>query len=207
MQGYSGEIVDDDSVTKQRRDAWRHHTRLINFYEGKYQPITLHKIADIDFSKINTSEFNDVISFTNQAISFLRSNNSRNVNGISSKQLDYNLNAFAILRHNLDILCCYNTRITYESPEKTLVDEKYVHDPYFVVKIKRSNEVRIKYFDINGNVKIFNAKGLDAFHIQQQMDILHGIFFADRASKIHRNIAERKKEKTIKKIGLSYDRR
>lgn len=83
----------------------------------------------------------------------------------------------------------FNPKIVSVGNELTFLDEGCLSFPGVTCKIKRYNEVRLRFQMPSGIVttKVFN--GLTAKVIQHEMDHLDGILFYNRANKYHRDKA------------------
>lgn len=84
---------------------------------------------------------------------------------------------------------CFNPKIVNQSDEVTYLDEGCLSFPNVVCKIKRSNEVRLRFQTPSGATTTKTFHGLTAKVIQHEMDHLDGILFFNRANRYHRDKA------------------
>jgi len=64
--------------------------------------------------------------------------------------------------------------------------------PGIYAKVKRANEVVVKYQDLEGNNQELSAEGLLAVCIQHELDHLKGIVFLDHLSMLKKKLAMKK---------------
>jgi peptide deformylase len=64
--------------------------------------------------------------------------------------------------------------------------------------VERSEKVRLKAQDLNGEPVEIEAEGLQAVCLQHEIDHLDGILFLDRISRLKREMYVRKRKKQLK---------
>lgn len=64
--------------------------------------------------------------------------------------------------------------------------------PDFTGNVTRSESVKVKYMDINGDEKSFLTFGFEAIVVQHELDHLDGVLFLDRISNAKRDLFSRK---------------
>ncbi|MBV1901650.1 MAG: peptide deformylase [Kordiimonadaceae bacterium] len=95
-------------------------------------------------------------------------------------------------------LICINPKITWHSTEEELREEASLSYPGISAELKRPNEIKLSYLDIEGNKQELTAKGWLATVIQHEMDYLDGRTFLDRLSKMKRDRLIKKMQKQAK---------
>jgi peptide deformylase len=103
--------------------------------------------------------------------------------GLAANQIGLPHRVFAIKAN--PIIVCFNPLIVDESEDKIYLDEGCLSYPGFMVKVKRSKTIKIRYTEPNGNVVTKTFDGLTARIAQHEYDHLQGINFTKRANKIH----------------------
>lgn len=110
--------------------------------------------------------------------------------GLSANQLGMEHRVFVMRTEPR--LVCFNPIITFESEEQSVMEEGCLTFPALYVRIKRSDWIRTKFFDVNGELQTQKFTGITARCFQHEMDHLNGIVYLNRASKINLNRAKRK---------------
>lgn len=99
--------------------------------------------------------------------------------GVSKRFLAINKNVHGGDEH----LVLFNPRITFQSKKTTVMEEGCLSVPDVFANVARSEKVRVKALDINGNKIDFKAKGMLARVLQHEVDHLNGILFIDKIEK------------------------
>lgn len=107
--------------------------------------------------------------------------------GLSANQVGFPYRVFTM--RGEPSFACFNPKIVHKSDEVTYLDEGCLSFPNVVCKIKRSNEVRLRFQTYSGAVTTKTFHGLTAKVIQHEMDHLDGVLFFNRANKYHRDKA------------------
>ncbi|MGP9814451.1 peptide deformylase [Rhodopseudomonas sp. NSM] len=94
-----------------------------------------------------------------------------------------------------------NPEIVGASQELNVYEEGCLSIPEYYAEVERPKTVRIRYTDLDGNVKEEDADGLFATCIQHEIDHLNGVLFVDHLSKLKRAMVIRKFEKAAKRAG------
>lgn len=103
--------------------------------------------------------------------------------GISANQVGLNHRVF-VLRSN-PALVCFNPRVIDESTEKTNLEETCLTYPNLVIPIKRPKVIKVRFQDINGEMKTEKFIGMTAKIFMHQLDLLNGIHYTNKANPIH----------------------
>ena len=108
--------------------------------------------------------------------------------GLSANQVGYPYRVF-VIRGEPTPFAMFNPKIVSKSEDTTYLDEGCLSFPGVIVKIKRSNQVRVRFMTPSGGTDTKTFDGLTAKAIQHEMDHLDGILFYNRANKYHRDKA------------------
>jgi peptide deformylase len=116
--------------------------------------------------------------------------------GLSANQIGLQSRACVILSN--PVLVLFNPRIVDFSETQVLLDEGCLSFPGLVVPVKRSESIRCRFEQPNGETvtRVFN--GMTARVIQHEIDHLDGILFYDRANPYHKDKAFKKWKKKSK---------
>jgi peptide deformylase len=108
--------------------------------------------------------------------------------GLSANQLGLPYRVFVMrgLEHNF---ACFNPRIVSHSNDTTILEEGCLSFPGVTVKVKRYNEVRLRFTTASGGTDTKTFSGITARVIQHEIDHLNGILFFNRANRYHRDKA------------------
>lgn len=113
--------------------------------------------------------------------------------GLSANQIGKPYKVFA-LRGTDNYFVCFNPKIVYYSESTETEDEQCVSFPGIKVKVKRSNEIRLRFQTPSGRTESKTFNGLSARVIQHEIDHLNGIPFYNKANRYHR-------ERALKNVG------
>lgn len=127
--------------------------------------------------------------------------------GLSANQVGWRERFFVYgnFQEPTTIRVMFNPQIIWESEERTVGEEGCLSFPGWFIKVKRANEIRVRYQDEKGNTQTERFSGLTARVIQHEIDHLNGIIFKKRANKYHLDMAEKQK-KTLDalRLGAKY---
>lgn len=107
--------------------------------------------------------------------------------GLAAPQLGVNARVL-VISTNIPI-AAFNPRIVDFGEETDRLGEGCLSFPELSVKVERSKRIRIRYEDINGEVKSKTLEGLAARVFQHELDHLDGVTFFDKAHPHHRDKA------------------
>ena len=110
--------------------------------------------------------------------------------GLAANQLGLPYRVF-IIKSNPNI-ACFNPLIVNYSENKTILDEGCLSLPGINAKVKRSNSIRIRYTQPNGETVTNTWNGLTARICQHEYDHLNGVLFTDHLSNLQLKIAIKK---------------
>ncbi len=83
--------------------------------------------------------------------------------------------------------CCLINPEIIESDGEEEMDEGCLSVPGFYEKVRRADHIRVRAQNEDGEVKEFEAEGIEAVCIQHEMDHLEGKLFVDYLSNLKRN--------------------
>jgi peptide deformylase len=108
--------------------------------------------------------------------------------GLSANQVGIPYRVFAMRGHPQNFVC-FNPRIVYFSDKTKIMEESCLSFPGLVVKIKRSEEIRVRFNTPNGDIKSETFRGMAARVFQHEMDHMDGELFYNKANRYHRENA------------------
>lgn len=89
----------------------------------------------------------------------------------------------------------FNPKVVYKGGETSYSDEGCLSFPGLILKVKRHNEVRVRFQRPNGIVETQVLKGMTARIVQHEIDHLDGIVFKKRATAYHLNMGNKRRQK------------
>jgi len=98
-------------------------------------------------------------------------------------------------------ICMANPEIVWESEDLSNMEEGCLSIPQQYGDVSRPAEVKVKYFDQNGDEQLLEADGLLSHCVQHEIDHLDGILFIDYLSSLKRNMIVKKVQK-LRKQGV-----
>ena len=119
--------------------------------------------------------------------------------GLSANQIGIPFKVFSMMVDNKDVICCFNPKIIKESDEQVVFSEGCLSFPQLFLKIKRPEEVWVKYQNADGNEVDAHFEGLAARIFQHEMDHMNGTIFLDRVSRVFLQSARRKQKTLLRK--------
>ena len=127
--------------------------------------------------------------------------------GLSAPQCGFNTSVFVVgdPRDKDSIMGIFNPTIVNYSEEQILMYEGCLSFPGLLIKIKRPEEVRVRFQDMNGDTVTRKFTGVTGRAVQHEFDHLQGILFKTRANRVHLESAKNKQKKWLrimKKKGL-----
>lgn len=101
--------------------------------------------------------------------------------GLAANQVGENIRLI-VVQHNNKPLYMFNPMVI-SSTRKQYKFEGCLSFPDELKKCKRGQLIKVKYYDLNGKMKLEEYKGLTARCVQHEVDHLNGITFLDREKK------------------------
>jgi len=115
---------------------------------------------------------------------------------IAGNQIGWDAKAFIVRMEHItgkdEVLVIFNPELIGFSEEEVDFDESCLSLPSIKVKIRRPNEVRIKYFTEEGKEEIIEGKGLLARVFQHEMDHLRGKLIIDYMTPLEKTFIKNK---------------
>lgn len=119
--------------------------------------------------------------------------------GLAANQLGLEHRVF-VLNTAPKVLVCFNPKIVHFSEKYSVYEEGCLTYPGFYVKIRRPENIRVRFQDIHGNVQTENLNKLPARAFQHELDHLDGINYMSRAKRVHMEQAKRKMKLITRKL-------
>jgi peptide deformylase len=119
--------------------------------------------------------------------------------GLSAPQIGLRYRACIIKASPM--ICMFNPNIVGESESKTDGEEGCLTFPNLIIKVKRSDVIRVRYAMPNGEIKTDRFEGLTSRIVQHEISHLDGKLFVDGLSRLK---LEQICKKTNKLYGTKY---
>ena len=103
---------------------------------------------------------------------------------------------------NINPLVYINPKITEKSGSISY-EEGCLSFPGVYETVSRYEEIVLEYQDEEGNIKVTEAKGLEAICLQHELDHLNGVVFIEKLSILKQNLIKKKILKTKKQHRLT----
>jgi len=85
-----------------------------------------------------------------------------------------------------------NPEVVWVSDEDAKYDEGCLSVPEHYAEVRRPAEAKVRYLDLEGEIRELHATGFLATVVQHEIDHLDGILFIDHLSQLKRNMILRK---------------
>jgi len=120
--------------------------------------------------------------------------------GLSANQVGVPYSVFVVGHPDApeDIICVVNPTIVSHSENIVLGEEGCLTWEGLFGKVKRYDEIRVRFANPLGEVNTTKLTGFTARAFQHEYDHLQGITFLDRMSKYHQDAAKRQQKKLMK---------
>lgn len=123
----------------------------------------------------------DPIEFAQNIVKFMYDNNAL---GISAPQLGIPYRIFSMRGHPENFVC-FNPRIVDYGEKQIYLEEGCLTFPNLVLKIKRSQNIKVRFQMPNSEVVTHKFSGMTARIFQHEYDHLEGVLFTSRANRYH----------------------
>jgi len=133
----------------------------------------------------------DPIQYAQNLVKFMY---DRSALGVAANQVGTPYRIFA-MRGEPENFVCFNPKIIQPSEAEVLLEEGCLSYPGLLIKVKRSQHVRVRFQAPNGETMTKQFTGLTARIFQHEYEHLEGERFYDKANKYHRDQAFRKWKK------------
>lgn len=144
-------------------------------------PILITATEQFDF-------INPPIDPNQLALELIKTMNENNGVGLAANQIGYPYAVFAMRGHP-ENLVCFNPRIVDVSPNLVEMEEACLSFPGVVVKIKRPEQIRVRFQTPSGSTTTFSYGGMTARIFQHEFDHLNGELFINKVNRYHREKA------------------
>jgi peptide deformylase len=108
--------------------------------------------------------------------------------GLAANQVGIGYRIFA-MRAAPENFVCFNPRIVMPGTDQIVLEEGSLTFPGLLVKIKRSQHIKVRFQIPNGDTLTKQFTGLSARIFQHELDHLDGIIYYQKANKFHREQA------------------
>lgn len=98
-------------------------------------------------------------------------------------------------------ICMANPEVVWQSEALSQMEEGCLSIPGQYAEVERPAEVKVKYWDENGEEQLLEADGLLSHCVQHEIDHLNGVLFIDYLSSLKRNMMVKRVQK-MKKQGV-----
>lgn len=121
--------------------------------------------------------------------------------GLTASQIGIPLSVFVAGDFNDpdNIIAVFNPKIVNQSEEQVIIEEGCLSFPGLFIKVKRSENIRVRYADASGNVDTYEYEGMPARVFLHEYDHVNGEVFTDKVSKLQLSRAYKQKEKLDRK--------
>jgi len=127
----------------------------------------------------------DPIEFSQNLVKFMYEKNGL---GLAANQVGVGYRIFA-MRAAPENFVCFNPRIVMPGTDQIVLEEGCLTFPGLLVKIKRSQHIKVRFQIPNGDTLTKQFTGLSARIFQHELDHLDGVVYYQRANKFHREQA------------------
>ena len=101
-----------------------------------------------------------------------------------------------------NVVTMINPEIVWKSEEMSVMEEGCLSIPQQFADVERPKSVRVKYVDLQGEVRELIAEDLASHCVQHELDHLNGTLFIDYLSRLKRNMLLKKFDKYKAAEGL-----
>ncbi|MDP7143495.1 MAG: peptide deformylase, partial [Alphaproteobacteria bacterium] len=92
-------------------------------------------------------------------------------------------------------ICMANPEVVWQSEALSQMEEGCLSIPGQYAEVERPAEVKVKYWDKNGEEQLLEADGLLSHCVQHEIDHLNGVLFIDYLSSLKRNMMVKRVQK------------
>jgi peptide deformylase len=122
--------------------------------------------------------------------------------GLAAPQCGIPLSVFVVgnPRDRDTIMAMFNPSIVNTMGEETYIEEGCLTYPGLYIKVKRPQQVRLRFTDMNGETTTAKYTGMTARAIQHECDHLQGIIYKKKANRIHLDRAQKKYKQILRRM-------
>ena len=161
---------------------------------SEIDPMLRNKMETFDFDNNQTN----IADLTSEMFEFI--NDTDSGIGLAAPQVGLDLRLFIMEIENKRYVCV-NPEILAYGEEKEINQEGCLSFPNLHIKIKRSSNVTVCYWDENREEQNEELTGLTSRCFQHELDHLNGITFDQRVSKMVFSMSKRRRNKSEKAGG------
>ena len=121
--------------------------------------------------------------------------------GLSANQCGFPYRVFVMGAED-NYVAFFNPVIEWASDEQVQMVEGCLSFPFLILNITRPTSIKVSYYDFVGQKRNATLEGLSARVFQHELDHLNGIVYTDVCKPVALQMAIKKQNKLMKKIGL-----
>lgn len=121
--------------------------------------------------------------------------------GLSANQCGFPYRVFVMGAED-NYVAFFNPVIEWASDEQVQMAEGCLSFPFLVLNITRPKSIKVSYYDFVGQQRDVTLEGLSARVFQHELDHLNGIVYTDVCKPVALQMATKKQNKLMKRIGL-----
>jgi peptide deformylase len=152
-------------------------TKIIKYPD----PILITPTEEFDFD-------NPPIDPKELTLELIRAMNQHNGVGLAANQIGYPYSIF-VLKGDPENLACFNPRIVTFSGNVVSMEEACLSFPGVNVKVRRPEEIRVRFQTPSGTTTTFTYGGMTARIFQHELEHLEGKLFINNVNRYHRDKA------------------
>ena len=151
-------------------------------------PILNEKLPRFDFSNPSVDPSQIAIDLTETML-------SKKGIGLAANQVGWRHRLFVVSAS--PVICCFNPIIVDRSEKTNVLEEGCLSFPGLLIKMVRSDSIKIRYTQPNGETVTKIFQGMTSRICQHEIDHLDGLVFQKRATKMHLAMAKGKRKDLI----------
>jgi peptide deformylase len=121
--------------------------------------------------------------------------------GLSANQCGFPYRVFVMGAED-NYVAFFNPVIEWASDEQVQMAEGCLSFPFLVLNITRPKSIKVSYYDFVGQQRDATLEGLSARVFQHELDHLNGIVYTDVCKPVALQMATKKQNKLMKRMGL-----
>jgi peptide deformylase len=121
--------------------------------------------------------------------------------GLSANQCGFPYRVFVMGAED-NYVAFFNPVIEWASDEQVQMAEGCLSFPFLILNITRPKSIKVSYYDFVGQQRDATLEGLSARVFQHELDHLNGIVYTDVCKPVALQMATKKQNKLMKRIGL-----
>ena len=121
--------------------------------------------------------------------------------GLSANQCGFPYRVFVMGAED-NYVAFFNPVIEWASDEQVQMAEGCLSFPFLILNITRPKSIKVSYYDFVGQQRDATLEGLSARVFQHELDHLNGIVYTDVCKPVALQMATKKQNKLMKRMGL-----